>query len=436
MKNPPSWLPSLPVNWRWENLQSVLSNVVDNRGKTVPTSDSGIPLIATNCIKSEKLYPVYENVRYVSDEIFQNWFRSHPLPDDVIFVNKGTPGLVCLIPDPVDFCIAQDMVALRSDPCIMDNKFLYACLDSHIFQSQVKNTSVGTMIPHLKKSDFVNLWLPVPPIKESSEIGNLIFNIDYYSHHSNRIINSISDLISALFRSWFIDFDPVKSKVEGKLPYGMDEETVALFPDSFEDSEIGPIPAGWRVGTVSEFGKIVTGRTPSSKNPEHFDGTIPFITIPDLGRNIWQDETERTISQAGAEALKSAVIPADSVCVSCIATVGNVGITTRPSITNQQIHSIVCDKGYSSLFVYSLMTSFVQNLKFFAGGGAVVQNISKSMFGKQRVIIPPIQAVEQFTKLVEHLYQDLHALNSTSRILIATRDTLLPRLMSGELSVS
>ena len=101
----------------------------------------------------------------------------------------------------------------------------------------------------------------------------------------------------------------MKAKVEGKLPYGMDEETAALFPDSFEDSELGPIPVGWRVGTISEVGKIVTGRTPSSKNPEHFDGPVPFITIPDLGRNIWQDETERTISQAGADALKSAVIP-------------------------------------------------------------------------------------------------------------------------------
>ena len=260
--------------------------------------------------------------------------------------------------------------------------------------------------------------------------------IDALIEENRKMNKCIQEQISSLFRSWFIDFDPVKAKVEGKLPYGMDEETAALFPDSFEDSELGPIPVGWRVGTISEVGKIVTGRTPSSKNPEHFDGPVPFITIPDLGRNIWQDETERTISQAGADALKSAVIPSGSVCVSCIATVGNVGITTRPSITNQQIHSIVCDKGYTSQFVYSLMTSFVPNLKFFAGGGAVVQNISKSMFGKQRVIIPPIKVVEQFTELVGHLYQNINHLNSTSRSLIATRDTLLPRMISGELPVS
>jgi type I restriction enzyme S subunit len=228
----------------------------------------------------------------------------------------------------------------------------------------------------------------------------------------------------------------VKAKAEGKLSYGIDEVTAALFPDTFEDSEFGPIPTGWRVGTINEFGQIVTGRTPSSKNPEHFDGPVPFITIPDLARNIWQEETERTISQEGATSLKSALIPSGSVCVSCIATVGNVGITTRPSITNQQIHSIVCNKGYSSQFVYSLITSFVPNLKFFAGGGAVVQNISKSTFGKQRVIIPPIQVVEQFTKLVEPLHQSIKAKNSASRGILEARDALLPRLMSGELKVN
>lgn len=294
----------------------------------------------------------------------------------------------------------------------------------------------GSSQPLLTQTALKLLEIPWPSRETRHIIANNGRQIDQLLLMNKKIMNISQEIIFALFRSWFIDFDPVKAKVEGNLPYGMDEETAAHFPNSFEASELGPIPTGWRVGAISEFGKIVTGRTPSSKNPEHFDGPIPFITIPDLARNIWQEETERTISQAGAKALKSAVIPANSVCVSCIATVGNVGITTRSSITNQQIHSIVCDKGYPSQFVYSLMTSFVPNLKLFAGGGAVVQNISKSMFGKQRVIIPPIQIVKQFTELVERLYQNINVLNSTSRSLISTRDTLLPRMMSGELSVS
>jgi type I restriction enzyme S subunit len=94
----------------------LLSAVIDNRGKTCPTADSGIPLIATNCIRNELLYPTYDKVRFVSKETHRNWFRGHPLPGDIIFVNKATPGRVCLVPDPVDFCIAAYMVAVRADP--------------------------------------------------------------------------------------------------------------------------------------------------------------------------------------------------------------------------------------------------------------------------------------------------------------------------------
>ena len=94
----------------------LLSTVIDNRGKTCPTTETGIPLIATNCIRNELLYPTYDKVRFVSKQTYDTWFRSHPEPGDIIFVNKATPGRVCLVPDPVDFCIAQDMVAVRANP--------------------------------------------------------------------------------------------------------------------------------------------------------------------------------------------------------------------------------------------------------------------------------------------------------------------------------
>ena len=93
--------------WNYEKkpLPEVLSFIVDNRGKTVPTSDSGHILIATNCVRNENLYPSYEKIRFLSEETYQNWFRAHPLPGDILFVCKGTPGNVCMVPDPIDFCI-------------------------------------------------------------------------------------------------------------------------------------------------------------------------------------------------------------------------------------------------------------------------------------------------------------------------------------------
>ena len=108
-------------------LPNILSFIVDNRGKTVPTDSNGTyQLIATNCVRNKNLYPSYEKVRYLNANTYNNWFRAHPIPGDILFVCKGTPGRCCLVPNPIDFCIAQDMVALKTNPDIVYNKYLLA----------------------------------------------------------------------------------------------------------------------------------------------------------------------------------------------------------------------------------------------------------------------------------------------------------------------
>src|SRR5438105_2254376 len=101
------------MNRSYVSFTKLISAIVDNRGRTCPTAAAGTPLIATNCVKNDGLYPVYEKVRYVDDGTYAAWFRAHPEPGDILFVCKGSPGNVAMVPDPVDFCIAQDMVAVR-----------------------------------------------------------------------------------------------------------------------------------------------------------------------------------------------------------------------------------------------------------------------------------------------------------------------------------
>ncbi len=115
--------------------------------------EDGIPRIATNCIKNESLYPVYEKRRYVSDETYKNWFRGHPEPQDIIFVCKGSPGRVAWTPNPVPFCIAQDMVAIRADETKIHPKYLFALLRSRATQDQILNMHDGTLILHFNKGD-------------------------------------------------------------------------------------------------------------------------------------------------------------------------------------------------------------------------------------------------------------------------------------------
>jgi len=155
-------------------LAEVLDFIVDNRGKTAPTSDSGIPLIATNCVKNLRIYPSFEKVRYIDEETYNNWFRSHPVSGDVLFVNKGAPGSVNLVPDPVDFCIAQDMIALRVKEALISNYYLFAYLRLKSTQDEIKNKSVGTTIPHLKKTDLLKFQIPIPKPDNLKRFTNVV----------------------------------------------------------------------------------------------------------------------------------------------------------------------------------------------------------------------------------------------------------------------
>ncbi len=234
------------MSFEWMSFTKLLSAIVDNRGRTCPVGDIGIPLIATNCINSSNLYPDYDTTRFVSEETYKSWFRGHPKPGDILFVCKGSPGRTNWVPEPVDFCIAQDMVAVRANAGKVYPKYLFAALRSTVVLSQIDNMHVGTMIPHFKKGDFDKLNIPVPSRDAQEQIGDFYFNLSEKINLLRETNATLESIAQALFKSWFVDFDPVRAKMEGREPEGMDADTAALFPDDFEESELGLVPRGYR----------------------------------------------------------------------------------------------------------------------------------------------------------------------------------------------
>jgi len=182
-------------------LPELLDFIIDNRGKSVPTTDSGHVLIATNCIKNEYLYPVFDKVRYLSEDTYNTWFRAHLQPGDVIFVNKGTPGRVCMVPDPVNFCIAQDMMAFRVNNQMIYNKYLLAVLRSTEIQKHIHNYNVGDVIPHFKKSFLGELLIPLPLMEIQQKIGDIYFDISEKifsnSNINHHLTGSMSETLSS-----------------------------------------------------------------------------------------------------------------------------------------------------------------------------------------------------------------------------------------------
>jgi len=254
------------------SLANAVSFIVDNRGKTVPTAEdeTGIELIATNCISNEHLYPLKLNVRYVSEEIFKNWFRTHPKPGDIIITNKGSNnGEVCLVPEPVDFCIAQDMVALRADSEKIYPYYLFASLRSSLVQRRIKYLNVDAVIPHFKKTDFDKLLIPLPSKEVQRFIG------DFYMVFSRKIENlrrqneTLERIAQTLFKHWFVDFEFPN---EDRKPYRSSGGEMVR-------SELGEIPTDWGVVRIEEIAdRIAMGPFGSRITTDNFvDSGVPVI---------------------------------------------------------------------------------------------------------------------------------------------------------------
>jgi len=409
----------------------LISVVIDNRGKTCPTTDSGIPLIATNCIRNELLYPTYDKVRFVSKEIYSTWFRGHPLPGDIIFVNKATPGRVCLVPDPVDFCIAQDMVAVRADPKRVYPKFLFAVLRSSVVQEKIGQMHVGTLIPHFKKGDFDKLLLPIPGRKAQEFIGDAYFALSAKIDLNRRMCQTLEEMARALFKSWFVDFDPVRAKMEGRDP-GLPKEIADLFPSRLVDSELGPIPEGWRRGTAD----CVSELNPESWSAKSRPSVVRYV---DLAAAKWGQLDE-------AQALSGKAIPSRAQRIlrvgdSIVGTVrpgnGSYGLISDGGLTGSTGFAVLRPrKPYCRTYVYFTATSQpnIERLSRLADGGAYPA-VRPDVVAATPCVIPPEELLSRLEDSAGALLDRAAHSERESRTLAALRDTLLPRLISGELRV-
>lgn len=418
-------------------LSNTTKFIVDNRGRTAPTVDHGIPLIATNCISNDQLHPSYEKLRYVSKETYANWFRSHPQPGDIILTNKGSQnGAVCLVPDPVDFVIAQDMVALRADEKIIDPLFLFAALRSADVQQDIKNLDVSGVIPHFKKSDFDKLHLPYPDRDTQEVIGRIYYDFCAKIELNRKTNETLGAMARALFQSWFVDFDPVRAKAEGRNP-GLPPHLADLFPDSFEDSELGEIPRGWEVKAVDTLADIAGGTTPNTKEPSYWeDGTHAWATPKDLSGLAVPVllGTERKITEAGLSQVSSGLLPPRTVLLSSRAPIGYLAITELPVAINQGFIAMIAKPEVSNLFLLLWARTAHEEILSRANGSTFLE-ISKANFRPIQAVTPPSEVMQAFEARVRPLYQRIVGCVKESSTLATLRDTLLPKLISGELRV-
>ncbi len=367
--------------------------IVDNRGKTVPTADTGIPLIATNCIDNRNLYPIYEKLRYVSQDTYDNWFRSHPKPMDIILTLKGSQnGAVNLVPDPVDFCIAQDMVALRVDETQIDNLYLFAALRSEDIQDQIKTLDVSGVIPHFKKSDFDKLEIPLPPRPLQEIIGKTYFDlcnkIDLL-HRQNKTLEAMAE---TLFRQWFIE------DTAGKT------ELITL-GEMIEIHDSKRIPLSKLERDKKKNGSIMYPYYGAAKIMDYVDDYIfdgDYLLLGEDG--TVQDENGYPILQRAN---------------------GKFWV-------NNHSHVLSAKAPYNNFFLWCLLSK--TNIEK-AITGAVQPKINQENLRKLDFVKFDESKVLDFNDITSSMLNKLNTNNLQIQTIEKLRDTLLPKLMSGEVRV-
>ena len=389
----------------WEDcnrvpLTELLSFVVDNRGKTVPTAPSGHKLIATNCVTNNALFPVYEKIRYLSEETYQTWFRAHPIPGDILFVNKGTPGRVCLVPDPVDFCIAQDMIALRADESKIYPKYLFTVLRSREIQQQIYNTNVGDVIPHFKKQFLDQLLIPIPERSIQESIGDLYYVLSLKAERNKKINDNLYAQAKAIFDNHFINIDA--------------------------------IPAGWRKGNLLDIANYLNGLAMQKFRPQGHEIGLPVLKIKELRQGSCDDSSELCSLSIKPEYIihNGDVIFSWSgsllVDIWCGGTCG----------LNQHLFKVTSDV-YDKWFYYLWTAHHLARFIAIAADKATTMgHIKREELAKAEVLIPCEEDYTSFNSIMQPIFELIISNRIESRKLAALRDELLPKLMTGEIDVS
>lgn len=404
----------------------LLCEVVDNRGKTCPTAETGIPLIATNCIRNESLYPTYDKVRFVSSETYSTWFRGHPKPGDILFVNKATPGRVCLVPDPVDFCIAQDMVAVRANPDKVYPKYLFAVLRSPLIQERIQQMHVGSLIPHFKKGDFDKLRLPIPNRRTQEYIGDLYFDISGKIDVNRRMSETLEMAARALFKDWFIDFGPVKAISEGRTPPGLTSETVNLFPNALNDDGL---PQGWNRGVLGDLADL----NPESWTKKNAPIEIEYVDLANTKWGVVETTTRYAWSDAPSRAQRI-LRPGDTIVGTVRPGNGSYSYVSVDGLTGSTGFAILRPKKEENrelLYIAATSTENIERLSHLADGGAYPA-VRPDVVLASPINLPEPDVVKAFSCLVSPMIKAIEQNKQESKTLASLRDFLLPRLLSGE----
>jgi len=311
-----------------------------------------------------------------------------------------------------------------------DPRFIYYFLQMIDYQKYSDKAAV----PGVNRNHLHTAQVLLPSIDDQIQIASVLKSFDDKIALLRETNTTLEAIVQALFKSWFVDFDPVRAKAEGRDPEGVPPEVADLFPNEFADSELGVIPKAWKIDCFAGIAEILGGSTPSTKEPSYWEGGVhPWVTPKDLSgmdTPVLLD-TERKVTDAGLGKISSGLLPAGVLLLSSRAPIGYLAIAEIPVAINQGFIVMKPKNGMSNLFLLNLVRQRMNDIKSHANGSTFME-ISKSAFRPIQVVSPPPFVIKAFDDIARIHYDRLVLNQKQISVLTELRDTTLPRLMSGK----
>jgi len=348
---------------------------------------------------------------------------------------------VGIVPLGQRVCLGQRTVLIRPNKNKLFPRYLLYLLLTSQMRHALTSRAEGSVVPHLNMSAIRGLELPLlPPLDEQKAIAHILGTLDDKIELNQQMNQTLEAIAHALFKSWFIDFDPVRAKLDGRQPIGMDAETAALFPAEFEDGgAIGKIPKGWTYQAADTIADVGIGKTPPRKEHKWFSMNpkdIRWASIRDMGESgTFISKTKEYLISDSLSQFNIRTVPDNTVILSFKLTIGRVALTDGEIATNEAIahFSLPSTTSFSSVYLYLYLEAFDYNR--LGNTSSIAQAVNSKIIKAMPILNPGTKMLESFTRQVLNIFEKIKQTQRESEALSSIRDALLPKLLSGEIRV-
>ena len=379
------------------------------KGINLISTKNSHPYIRIRDLGKSKYLQLNSDYEYVDNETQKSISRYITNKGDVLISIVGTIGLIGIVGDSLDNANLTENCVKLIDLKNIDSNYLYYFLSSEIGQNEIKKGTVGAVQPKLPIKNIQDIDIPIPPLSIQQKIARILSSLDDKIELNNKINTNLEQQAQALFKNWFVDFEP----------FG------------------GKMPEGWKVGKLSEIGTIVGGSTPSKAKKEYYTNKgIAWITPKDLSndKSKFISHGEIDITELGFKNSSAIKMPKGTVLYSSRAPIGYIAISKNEVTTNQGFKSVIPNPNVGNAYIYYFLRSNFELIDNMASG-STFKEISGTAMKNVPVLIPDDKTLFNFQTMCETLFSQQKLLENENRNLSAIRDTLLPKLMNGEIEL-